>query len=58
MIDYCLVSITYALKLLVIKDIFNELGLPKSTFDLATLIFLENQGRLLLRSHAIKGIYY
>ena len=44
MIDYCLVSITYALKLLVIKDIFNELGLPENTFDPAAFIFCKTKG--------------
>ena len=48
MIDYCLVPITYALKLLVIKDIFNQLGLQRSTFEVAAFHFLENPLGLLV----------
>ena len=64
MIDYCIVSITYALKLLVIKDIFNELGHQEDTIDPAAFIFCKTKGSqtqvrpLLLRSHAVKGMYY
>ena len=43
MSDYCLVPITYALKLLVIKDIFNELGLPENTFESAAFIFCKTK---------------